>query len=326
MRFPIQFVAAGAVFAGAIGAGASAVAAEYPERPVTVVVPFSAGGPTDAIARVLASTIEPEAGQPFVVENRSGAGSTLGTASVAESDPDGYTLLLGSSSGMVIAPHLYSDLRYDPLTSFEPLGMVASTPYVLMVNADSPFQNFEELVDYARENPGELNYATPGAGTSLHLTLELMAGESGISAVHIPFRGGAPAMNALLAGDVDYLIDVPSAALPRVEAGSTRALAVTSPERIDAMPDVPTLHELGLEGFDTSAWFALFAPTGTPEPTLVTLRELLAQAQQDPKVKDILAKTGFQEAPVGADHLAETVAAEYARWGAVIDEKGIEIE
>ncbi|MBF6616415.1 MAG: tripartite tricarboxylate transporter substrate binding protein [Candidimonas sp.] len=304
----------------------SAIAGSYPDRPVNLVVPFAAGGPTDTIARIVASSFEAQSGQPFVVENRGGAGSTIGTAHVATSNPDGYKLLWGSSSAMVIAPHLYTTLQYDPLTSFERIGMVAATPYVLLVNADSPYKTYDELVQAAKKDKDGLTYSSPGAGTSLHLTIELMASESGFSALHIPYRGGAPAMTALLAKDVDFLVDVPSAALPQVAAGKARALAVTSPERLPQLPDVPTLREEGLAGFQSQAWFALFAPKGTPQEALDKLRGMLGTALKDPKVLDVLTKASFTAVDPDTAKLNDTIEHEYKLWSEVIAEKKIQLQ
>lgn len=304
----------------------SAMAANYPDRPVSLVVPFSAGGPTDTIARIVANSFEGQSGQPFVVENRGGAGSTIGTAHVANSSSDGYKLLWGSSSAMVIAPHLYDTIQYDPFTSFDHVGMVAATPYVLLVNADSPYKTYGELVEAAKKQNENLTYASPGAGTSLHLTIELMSGESGFKALNIPFRGGAPAMTALLANDVDFLIDVPSAALPHVQSGALRPLAVTSSERLSKLPDVPTLREEGLEGFQSQAWFAVFAPKGTPEVVIEKLRNMLGDALKDEEVQNVLAAANFAAADPDAAKLSDTIDREYKMWGEVIETKEIRLQ
>lgn len=305
---------------------ANAMATEYPERPVHLVVPFAAGGPTDAIARIMAGSFEKQSGQPFVVENRSGAGSTIGTARVAGSTADGYTLLWGSSSAMVIAPHLYNTLQYDPFTSFEPIGMVAETPYVLLVNADSPHKTYKQLVEASGQGKNTLTYGTPGAGTSQHLTIELMAAESGFEALHIPFRGGAPAMMALIGKEVDFVIDVPSAAMPQIEAGKVRPLAVTSSGRLSELPDVPTMREEGLENFQSQAWFAMFAPKDTPEPILQKLRGMLNQGLQDQDVQGVLSKANFKASNPSADRLAETIQREHQTWGDVVTRQKITLQ
>ncbi len=304
----------------------SAAVAKYPERPVTLIVPFAPGGPTDIIARIVAKSLESQSGQPFVVENVAGAGSTIGTARVANSAPDGYTLLWGSSSAMVIAPHLYSSLRYDPKQSFTPIAGVANTPYVLMVNSNSDFRSYEDLVAFGKEHPGKLNYASPGAGTSLHLTLELMMNESGFNGVHVPYRGGAPAMQALMAGDVDFLVDVPSAAVPATQAGRVRPLAVTSRERLPELPNVPTLDELGLNNFESLAWFAVFAPANTPDEVAQDLQAMIANALKDLSVAQTLRNTGFMADDPRSEALVKRIHSEFERWGHVISEKKITIQ
>lgn len=300
--------------------------ADYPDRPVTLVVPFAAGGPTDALARIVSTSLEKQSGQPFVVENVAGAGSTIGTARVAAAKPDGYTLLWGSSSAMVIAPHLYKSLRYDPLTSFQPVGRAASFPYILSTSTDKPFQTYDELVAYGKKNPGKLNYGSPGAGTSLHLTLELMMGESGFTGTHVPFKGSAPALTALIGGEIDYVVDGVTVTVPMIEAGRLRPLAVTGKERITQLPDVPTLHELGLTNFESKAWFAMFAPAGTPQPIVEKLQTMLTRALQDPAVSATLAKTGFMAEDTRTEVLEQVIRNEHARWGKLIQDKNLTLE
>jgi len=300
--------------------------AEYPDKPVTVIVPFAAGGPTDTIARVVATSMDAQSGKSFVIENLGGAGSTIGTAKVARAKPDGYTLLWGSSSALVIAPHLYAHLAYDPVKSFEPVGRVASTPYVLMVRADSPYKTYEDLIAGMRKKPGSLNFGSPGEGTSLHLTLELMLEENGVKAVHVPFKGGAPAMQALLGGYVQFLVDVPSAALPMIKSGRVRALAVTSATRLPELPDTPTLQELGLKNFESQAWFAVLAPRGTPAPIVEKLQKMLRAALKDPKVVSTLDAQGFHALDPSPAELSEAIERESKLWGKVIKSRHIQLK
>lgn len=322
----VRRVLTGFVTAACFLAGNVQASPAYPERPVNLIVPFAAGGPTDSIARILARSFEKLGGQPFVVENKAGAGSIIGTAYVADGAPDGYRLLWGSSSAMVIAPHLYKETRYDPFKSFAPIGMVASTPYVLLVRSDAPYNTYEELVDFAKKNPGTLNYGSPGEGTSLHLTIERMAIESGFEAVHIPFRGGSPAMAALLAGDVDFVIDVPSAAVPQVKGGKLRALAVTSPERIASLPETPTLQEKGLAGFESSAWFAMYAPAGTPEAVIKRLEEMLGTSLKDQEILATLQGAGFIPTNATGSELKQRMERESAIWKELIKQKNISLK
>lgn len=302
-----------------------AFAQDYPNKPVTVVVPFAAGGATDLLARVMAKALEKYAGQPFIVENAGGAGATLGTSKVAAAKPDGYTLLLGGSSALVMAPHLFRNLKYDPFTSFEPIAKIASAPYVLVTKAGSPLKTYAQLVDYARKNPGKLNYGSPGEGSALHLTIELLKDGAQIEATHIPFRGSSYAWTALLGGDVDFIIDTPSGALPMITANKAQALAVTSTKRVAELPDVPALDELGLKGFDSQAWFALLAPKGTPPDAVATLKRAVDKAANDPEVLATLKIAHFSPAGHVEGGLSGEIRREYDRWGQIIKARKIQL-
>lgn len=317
-----------------IGLGATATlllstnawAQAYPAKPVSLIVPFAAGGPTDAVARIVARSLAKQSGQSFVVENVAGAGSTIGASRVARAAPDGYTLLWSSSGVMVIAPHLYPKLQYDPFTSFEPIGMAVSTPYLVLVNATSTIQSFDQLVAFGKTRPGKLNFGSPGEGTSPHLTIELMADGARFDATHVPYKGGAPAMSGLIGGEVDFVMDVPGAAIPMVKAGRVRPLAVTSAQRIAEFPDVPTLREKGLKDFESRAWFAMLAPRGTPEPVVAALRGMLSNAVRDPEVLPVIQQAGYDPATPSASQLMDTIRAEHDRWGRVIKAKSIRLQ
>jgi tripartite-type tricarboxylate transporter receptor subunit TctC len=309
------------------GVSTVSLAQNYPSKPVTLIVPFAAGGATDMIARVMARALSQQSGQQFLVENLGGAGATIGTGKVAASQPEGYTLLLGGSSALVIAPHLFPNLKYDPFTSFEPIGKIASSSYVLVTRTDSNFQTYEQLVSHARKNPGKLNYGSPGEGSALHLTIELMKERSKFTATHIPFRGSAPAWTALLAGNVDFIIDSPSGAMPMIKSGKVRALAVTSLNRDSELPEVQTLNEKGLENFDCQAWFAMVAPKGTPASVVGTLQQFVARALVDPEVQATLKSAGF--VPFTSQEpsaLATAIRLEYDRWGSTIKANQIKLQ
>ncbi len=306
-------------------AAASACAADYPVRPIKLIVPFAAGGTTDLAARVIARALEKAVGKAVVVENIGGAGGAIGTAKVADAVPDGYTLLFGSSSALVIAPHLYPKLRYDPRTSFVPIGEVASASFVLMVPAASSVRRFDQLVERANTVAGGLNYGSPGTGSALHLTLELMMNQAGFKAVHVPYTGTAHVYSALLGGQVDFMLDSPSGAIPMVRSGKTVALAVTSQTRERELPEVPTLQELGLKNFESLAWFAIMAPKGTPPAVTASLKGRLSEALAQTEVRTALTKAGIVPAtPSG--NLATTIEREYERWGRVIATRGIRFE
>lgn len=320
-----RLMCASLVAVGVLGISSAAAATEYPARPVKLIVPFAAGGSTDLLARVIGRAFEQAGGKPFVVENVGGAGATLGTARVADAAPDGYTLLLGSSSALVIAPHLYPKLRYDPRTSFEPIGKVAKASFVLMSRGGSGIDSYAQLVARARAEPGRLNYGSPGTGSALHLAIGLMLDQAGLKAVHVPFTGTAPVYTALLGGNVDFMVDSPSGAVPMVKSGKTVALAVTSRTRERELPQVPTLQELGLSNFDITAWFVMMAPKGTPPSALTWLKQKLAEALKQPDVRSAMTAAGFvpvdMPETVGAD-----IVREYERWGREIEKSGVKLD
>ena len=292
--------------------------ASFPSRPITIVVPFTAGGPTDAAARIVARSIEQSAGQPVIIENIGGAGSTIGAARIAAAQPDGYALLWATSSAMAIAPHLYPNLKYDAFKSFVPIGMVASSPFVLMVNADSPIKSYADLVAAARANPGKLNYGTPGPGTIQHLTISLLEQKSGFKATHIPFRGGAPAMTALIGQQVDFLVDTPAAALPMVSASKVRAIAITGNTQVPELLLVPTLDNIGLKDVESLSWYAVYAPLGVPADVLAKLRGYLKTALEQPETQAILKQTGFTVTSKDADALTAFMHSEDDKWRKII--------
>ncbi|WP_326538294.1 Bug family tripartite tricarboxylate transporter substrate binding protein [Pseudorhodoferax sp.] len=315
-----------ALLALGVFAAVPAAAQSYPQRPVTLVVPFPAGGGSDALARLIGRGLEKDLGQAVVVENVPGAGSTIGFNRVANAEPNGYTILWGSSSGLVMAPHLYPRLQYDSFKSFEPIGMVAYSPYVLATGAISPFQTFDQLRAHAKAHPGQLNWASPGVGTSLHLTLLLMLEQMGVQATPIAYAGGAASMVGLLRNDVQFLVDIPSSVLPQVQAGKVRPLAVTTPERLSDLPEVATLAELGLKGFDSRAWFALLAPRGTPADVTGRLASALKRTLADPDALAAMKRTGFVASPSSPEELARRTREEHRSWGQVIQQHKVRIE
>lgn len=316
--------AAAIVFA--LLAAAPAIAAGYPERPVTIVVPYAPGGATDASARLLAQAFQKQSGGNFLVENVAGAGTTIGAAKVARAAADGYTLLWGGLTSNAMAPHLYAKLSYDGSTSFAPISMIATQPYLLFVNAKSSIRTLADLIAKAKAEPGKLNFSSPGEGSSPHLTTELFLNATRLSAQHIPYKGAAPAMTGLLAGDVDMMVDTPTAPLPMIRNARLRALAVTSAARLPELPDVPTMQESGLAGFEAYTWFALFAPRGTPLEVIDALNKMANAALKDPAVLEQMKQASFTPAPSTPAQLAETVRTDSAKWGRIIKEKNIRLE
>lgn len=321
-------------FAKTIGSGALAIlafaggahAAGYPERTVTIVVPYAPGGATDASARLLAQAFQKQTGGSFVVENVAGAGTTIGAAKVARAAADGYTLLWGGLTSNAMAPHLYPKLSYDGISSFAPISLIATQPYVLFVNAKSPYGKLADLMAKAKAEPGKLNFSSPGEGSSPHLTTELFLNATGLSVQHVPYKGAAPAMTGLLAGDVDMMVDTPTAPLPMFKAGRLRPLAVTSKQRLEDLPEVPTMQESGLANFEAATWFGLFAPRGTPPEVIATLNRLATTALKEPAVLEQMKQASFTPAPSTPEQLAEKVKSESAKWSRIIKEKNIRIE
>ncbi|MGV3654787.1 MAG: Bug family tripartite tricarboxylate transporter substrate binding protein [Noviherbaspirillum sp.] len=307
-------------------AAAPALGAGYPERPVNIIVPFAAGGPTDAVARILAQSLQKQSGGSFLVENVPGAGTTIGAARAARAQPDGYTLFWGSSSSLAIAPHIYSKIAYDPLNSFDPVSWVASTPYVMVVRPDSPAKTIADLVARAKAAPGKMNYASAGLGSGPHVVAEMFLNATGISIQHIPYKGGSPAITAVISGDVDFYFDTPTTPIPLVKANRLRALAVTDTARQAELPDVPTMQESGLSGVEAHAWFALLAPHGTPKEIVNQLNKMVAVALKDPAVLEQMAKGSFNPASSTPEKLGQTIKAEHERWGKIIREKNIRVD
>lgn len=307
----------------AAGAGAQ----DFPgSRPVSIVVPFATGGPTDTSARIVSAAMARETGASFVIENVPGAGATIGVTRVAQARPDGYMLLWGSGSSLAMTPHLYSNLKYDPIKSFAPVGLVVAQPFVLVVKPGLGVKSVRELVALAKAHPGKLNFSSTGQGTSTQLVAELFKKEAGVFATHVPYNGGAPATNALLAGDVDFLFETPTTLAPLIKAGKLIAVAVTSTRRWEDLPEVPTLNELGFRNFDVTTWFGLVAPAGTPPDRVAYLSKHLSSALTQPQVTSALKAAGFSVEPLPPDEFGRKIAAETVRWGNTIRAAKIKLD
>lgn len=246
-------------------------AQQYPTQPVKLVVPFPAGGGTDALARWFAKGLEQRLGQPFVIENRAGAGTTLGAGYVAGSAPDGYTIMLGTSSTYAIAPNVYKKVPFDPLKDFAPIGLIAEVPFVLVVNPSLPVKTVMELVALAKSKPGEMSYASAGIGTQHHVNAELLKTLTGISINHVPYRGGGPALQDVVAGHVPIYFGDVSTVIPLARTGKVRALALTISQRLESWPEIPTMQEAGIANYNASAWQAFVAPANTPATIVARL-------------------------------------------------------
>lgn len=303
-----------------------AAAQTYPSKPVTIVVPFPAGGALDTVARAIAEQMRTDLGQAVVVDNRAGAGGTVGSAHVARAVADGYTILLGSVATHAIAAGLYPKLPYDPIGDFAPITQLTSSPLVLTTSPAVKAANVAELVAVAKSRPGKVNYGSTGNGTALHIAGEVFRSASGIDVVHVPYKGGAQATTALLAGEVGYMIANPQLVMSFIQAGRLRALAVTGHARLDALPDVPTLKEAGVAGVDMTTWFGLWAPKDTPPAVIERLNASARKALATPEVKRQLAAQG--DAPVGSGvaEFSAMVRAEHKYWVNFVQSAGIKVQ
>jgi tripartite-type tricarboxylate transporter receptor subunit TctC len=305
---------------------ALACAQTYPTKPIRLVVPFPPGGATDILARDVAQKLTEAWGQSVIVDNRPGAGGNIGSELVAKSSPDGYTLEMGTVGTHAINASLYAKMPYDHVKDFTPVILVAGVPNVLVVNPALPANSVAELIAYAKANPGKLNFASSGNGTSIHLSGELFKVMAGVQITHIPYKGSAPALQDLLGGQVQMMFDNLPPSLPQIKAGKLRALAVTSLTRAPALPDVPTLSESGLPGFEASSWFGILAPAGTPAPIVAKLNAEIAKWLATPEAKEKLAKQGANAAGGTPDDFAKHIAAETAKWAKVVKDSGAKID
>nr|MBF0683279.1 tripartite tricarboxylate transporter substrate binding protein [Pseudomonas sp.] len=300
--------------------------AEYPDRPIRLIVPFSAGGSSDVLGRLLAEAIRPILGQPIIVENKPGAGGNIGGDLVAKSKPDGYTLLLAAAGPTVINPHLYKNMTFDPAKDLAPITVIAREHNLMAVNPSVPAKNLSEFIEHAKKHPATLSFGSPGNGTPAQLAGELLKQQAGIQMQHVPYKGSAPAVSDLVAGHIHVMIDNMPALLPQVQAGRLRALAVPSDARAQAMPDVPTFEESGLEGYVVMAWKSLMAPAGTPAAVIDKVQAAVAQALQDPELRKRLVDLGAEPWGSTPAEFRKQIETETAWWGDLIQRTGTRIE
>lgn len=313
---------------GALVAGLSPAAAQtdFPTQPITLVVPFAAGGSTDLVARIVAQRMSEELGQQVLVDNRAGAGGTLGATAVAQAAPDGYTILMGTIATHALSASLYANPPFDPVEDFEPIAWLVTVPNVLAVNPSFPAQTVEELIALLKEDPDGYIYASSGNGTPLHLSGELFKELTETEMTHVPYQGSGPALIDVIGGQVPIIFDnLPSATEP-IRAGQLRALAVTTTERAGNFPDLPTMEEAGVPGYDTNSWNALFAPAGTPPEVIAVLEEAALTAVNDPQIQQRLEDAGAIIVAEGAEALGEHVRTEVERWRPVIESAGVQMD
>lgn len=302
-----------------------ALAADYPVRPITLVVPYPPGGGNDVIARLVAANMSASLGQPIVIENRGGAGSTIGTRDVARSKPDGYTLLIATSA-LAINPLLYPDANYDPNKDFAPVGLIATSANLVLVRPSLPVRSITELIALARQQPGKLNFASTGTGTSTHLAAELFASMAGVTLTAVPYKGVAPAVTDLMGEHVDLMFCPTASVVGVVRAGKLRALGVTGARRSPLFPDLPTVSEAGLSGYDAELHYGIVAPAGTPTEIIAKLNAALNGALTNTEIRNRLGADGTVTLPGTPGAYAADIASEQVKWSAIIKKAGVKAE
>jgi tripartite-type tricarboxylate transporter receptor subunit TctC len=309
----------------AVAAAASALAA-YPEKTVTMVVPFPPGGSTDAIARVLSQKLQEKLGGTFIIDNKPGATGTIGAAFVKRAPADGYTLFVSSLGPFVIAPHLIKGVQYDALKDFDPITIAVQAPNVLVVPVNSPSRTVAELLAHLKKTPGKVSFASSGNGSSDHLSAELFWQQTGTEGLHVPYKGGGPAINDLLGGQVDAAFVNINSILQHIKAGKVRALGIASDKRSPLLPEVATLQEQGVKGAEVQSWQAIAAPRGLPADVKAKLHAAIVASLNDPAVKDKLLAQGFEIVADTPEHFARFQAFEYNRWKQLIESRNIKAD
>jgi len=299
-----------------------AAAQNYPTKPIRLVVPFPAGGTTDILARAAAQKLSEALGQQVVVDNRPGAGGNIGADIVAKSAPDGYTLLMGTVGTHAINPSLYTKMPYDHFKDFVPVVLVAGVPNVLVVTPSLPVNSVQDLIKLAKDKPGQINFASSGSGTSIHLSGELFKTMTGVEMTHVPYKGSSPALTDLMGGQVQLMFDNLPSALPQIRGGKLRALAVTSTKRAPALPDVPTMAESGLPGFEASSWFGVLAPAGTPPAVVTRINTEINKWLQSPEAREQLLGQGAEAAGGSPQQFVAHIRAETEKWAKVVKASG----
>ena len=325
----LKTAAAASSFALSLAFAAAAQAQAWPAKTITWIVPFAAGGPTDGMARDIAAHVAKELGQQIIIENAAGAGGTIGSAKAAKAAPDGYTFLVGHLGYMAAAPSIYKKIAYDPVKDFEPVMRFPDTPMVLLVPKSSPYKSAAELIDFAKKNPGKLNFGNAGAGSTSHLVAALFENKAGIDALSVPYKGAAPAMNDLIAGQVDAMFDQTNTALPQMQGGRLTALALTSTQPLPQFPNVPPLADKTLPGFEAATWYGLYAPKGTPKEVIAKMNAAYLKAMQDKAWTQKMAEQGIRllpEASYAPEALGKHTAAEIEKWRKLAADAKISID
>jgi tripartite-type tricarboxylate transporter receptor subunit TctC len=323
MLKPIQAVA---TLVLAVGCAMPVAAQTYPAKTIRLIVPYPAGGATDFFARLVFPKMGEALGQPIVVENRPGAGTAIGASEVARSTPDGYTLLLGDAGTYAFNPTLYKKLSYDPVKDFAPVSLTGRFALILAVNPSMPAKSVKEFVAAAKSEPGKINYGAPGPGSPIHLAMEFFKQRAGLVMTPIPYKGGADAMNDLLAGRISAMFPDIASGLPQIKGGKLRPIAVASAKRVAALPDLPTIGESGYPGFEAWAWQGFVAPARTPRPIIMRLNAEFAKVMSDPAIKQRLSESGFEPQTSTPEEFSAYMKSEIAKWAKVIRESNISLD
>ncbi len=306
--------------------GIAPIAAQnFPSKPINIIVPFSAGGTTDILARIVGQALSTELGQSVIIDNRPGAGGNIGGQAAARAAADGYTLFMGTVGTHAINAALYKKMPFDPIKDFAPLSRVANVPNLLVAHPSQPYKSVQELISYAKANPGAVNFGSSGSGSSIHLSGELFKSMAKVDMVHVPYKGSAPAVSDLLGNQIAVMFDNMPSAIQHVRSGKLRPIAVTTAKRSPELPDVPTIAEAGVPGYEATSWFGLWAPAGTPAPVLDKLHSALTKVLQDPAVVKKIADQGG-EVVIDTPAVFEAfIQSEAAKWGKVVKESGAEV-
>ena len=324
-QFALGLLATAALSSGLATTAAQAQPA-FPSKPLSIIVPFAAGGATDILARIVGQALSTEIGQSVIIENRPGAGGNIGGQLAAKANPDGHTLFMGAVGTHAINPSLYKKMPYDPIKDLAPLTRVANVPNLLVANPQQPFKTVQELIAYAKAHPGKVNFGSSGNGTSIHLSGEMFSHMAKADIVHVPYKGSAPAMNDLLGNQIAIMFDNMPSALQYVRAGKLNALGVTSAKRSPELPNVPTIAEAGVPGYEASSWFGLFVPAATPAPVQAKLHAALVKVLAQPDVKKRMADQGAEVVSEKPEQFAAFIQAESRKWGQVVRASGATLD